>query len=122
MVNDEQQQIDCTALFCRLPDSASTTREWNGDDRTDRRWPRQWRDAKVHEERLTIRLTWADGGKKNRHLIGCFLLNMPQLERLGYVEPAAEGLRTLCFIHQENGGIYIAPHPGSDEKLLVGIY
>ncbi len=113
-----------TELFCRLPDSASTMREWNGDDRTDRRWPKQWRDEKITDDMLSIKLTWADAERANRRLVGCFLLNMRELERLEYVEPnpKANGQRILCFVHEEDRGIYIATSPGSNMKLLIGIY
>jgi hypothetical protein len=113
-----------TELFCRLPDSASTMRKWNGDDRTDRPWPKQWRDRKITEDMLSIRLTWADAEGENRRLVGCFLLNMGELERLGYVEPNLKGggQRILCFVHEEDRGIYIAARPGSSKRLLIGIY
>jgi hypothetical protein len=60
-------------------------RKWNGDDRTDRAWPKQWRDRTISGDMLSIRLTWADAEGENRRLVGCFLLNMRELERLGYV-------------------------------------
>jgi hypothetical protein len=73
---------------------------------------------------LSIRLTWADAEGENRRLVGCFLLNMRELERLGYVEPNLKtgGQRILCFVHEEDRGIYIAARPGSSKKLLIGIY
>jgi hypothetical protein len=109
-------------LFTRVlseKDLSPEARHWNGNDATQRNHHGL---VPFNESPLEIVLHWKSSKTAPPSVIGCYRLDLTNLQMAGYISAPRNGKVRLRFYHDHDDCIYIEPLAVPRRRLLIGKY
>ena len=111
--------LDPTTYFCRRINAIDLLPgflEWTGNDDSQRNHNGA---IPFQDSSKDIRLSWKPAKNATPRLIGCYRLQLRDLQKAGYIRPDSKpGHVRLRFVHNESGRIQIQVNQSGPALLL----